>query len=577
MDDADLLALIATLVDGEDRVSATRRAAAELGADEMIVLSLDPGTDAYLPVRGSRKTLPGGVEWQTFLAGLGRFPVQHGRLPALKEGEPIAAIACSNAGTAVVLLGGVVEHALVARLCSMLPLFGVVLRSQQALAIAQGELAASRYELKQSAALMKSLDETRRQHDRTLIELDAQAHSLSSARARAEDATVAKDRFLAMLGHELRNPLSPIVTALELVRHRGLWSPEHDIMQRQVRHLLRLVDDLLDIARITGDKLVLARENLEMSAVLELALEMSSPLLEHRRHHIDARVPASGLYVFGDKARLAQVFSNLITNAAKYSNPGAPITITAQRCDDVVRVEVADQGIGIDGQMLEAVFEMFEQQQRGLDRSEGGLGLGLAIVRNLVVQHGGRVEALSEGHGHGSRFVVQLPATTTAPFDTSSTNVQAAAQGRLRGAVLVVDDNADAASTLASVLRYAGFDVRTAKDGLSALRIAAEFRPDAALLDIGLPVMDGYELARRLRAEYQAGIRLVAITGYGRESDRLLAQTAGFEAHLVKPVDWAVLERTLLDLLGQGTEAVKSPAAEQPLVAAPAAVLPRNG
>jgi len=549
----DLLALIATLVDG-DRVAATRKVAAALGADEVIVLSRDPGTGAYLPVPGSRKTLPGGVEWRQLLTGLARGGVQRAQLPALEDRQPVAATACSNEDTAIVLLGAEVEEALLARLCAILPLFGVVLRSQQALAIAQGELAASRYELKQSAALMKSLDETRRQHDRTLIELDAQADSLSSARARAEEATVAKDRFLAMLGHELRNPLSPIVTALELIRHRGLWSPEHDIMQRQVRHLLRLVDDLLDIARITGDKLVLARENVELSAVVELALEMASPLLEQGRHPIDVRVPAGGLGVFGDKARLAQVFSNLITNAAKYSDKGAPITITAQRCDEVVRVEVADEGIGIDRQMLEGVFEMFEQQRRGLDRSQGGLGLGLAIVRNLVVQHGGRVWALSEGHGHGSRFVVELPASHSAPGDTGSTGAEVAASGLVHGSVLVVDDNADAASTLASVLRYAGFNVRTANDGLSALRIASEFHPDAALLDIGLPVMDGYELARRLRVEYKADIRLVAITGYGRDGDRLLAKAAGFDAHLVKPVDCVAVERTLLALLGTAAD-----------------------
>ncbi|MDQ3289247.1 MAG: ATP-binding protein [Pseudomonadota bacterium] len=554
MGDTDLLALIAKLVDAEDRAAATRAAAAALGAEEMILLSRDPGTDAYLPVPGSRRTLPGGLEWHRFLAGLGKGGSQRAKLPVSDEREPVAAVACSDEDTAIVLLGSDVDDGLVAGLCSVLPLLRVMLRSQQALAIAQGELAASRYELKQSAALMKSLDEARRQHDRSLIELDAQAHSLCSARARAEQATLAKDRFLAMLGHELRNPLSPIVTALELIRHRGLWSPEHEIMQRQVRHLLRLVDDLLDISRITGDKLVLARENLELASVIEHAVEMSSPLLEQRRHHLDARVPVRGLAVFGDPARLAQVFSNLITNAAKYSNPGSPITITAHRCGDVARVEVIDQGIGIDPSMLEGVFEMFEQQERGLDRSQGGLGLGLAIVRNLVVQHGGRVEALSEGQGHGSRFVVELPLVTCASQHAGGAEVEASESGHMRGTVLVVDDNEDAASTLASVLRYAGFEVRTASEGLSALRIAAEFRPDAALLDIGLPVMDGYELARRLRAEYGAGIRLVAITGYGRDSDREQAARAGFDMHLVKPVDLNVLERTLLDLVGTARE-----------------------
>ena len=545
----DFIASVAALAEVEGRAAAARQLAAALGAQDLLVLSHDPEAAAFLPVLGLRKTLPGGERWRAFLAMLAQPGVHRGEVTAADGDAIVAAVACAGDEAAIVLLGGEVGDDDAGRLCAVLPLLAVTLRTQQALAVSAGELAAARYELKQSASLMRALDDARSQVDRTLIKLDAQARSLQEARLRAEEATLAKDRFMAMLGHELRNPIAPIVTALELLRHRGLWSPEHDIMQRQVGHLMRLVNDLLDVARITGGKLVLEREPVELATVIGRALEMSGPLLDQRRHQVHVDVADTGLCVFGDVGRLAQVFANLLTNASKYSDPGTPITIGARHDGALATIEVIDQGMGIDPGMLEGVFTLFEQQGRGIDRAQGGLGLGLAIVRNLVAEHGGRVHAHSDGVGRGSRFVVDLPLATgerCMPTAVASVAMDTAGGG---GRVMLVDDNADAAATLAMALRMVGYDVRTAGDGLAALRIAGEFHPDAALLDIGLPVMDGYELATRLRERCGDATRLIALTGYGQRSDRLRAHQAGFEAHLVKPVEFGEVHRTLEQLL----------------------------
>lgn len=562
MQAVELTKLLAALAEPGDRTDDARRVATALGAVDLVILIQDVETDVYLPSLGLRKTLPGGPEWRGLLASLRNPGIHRAQVPAFDGQSLIAAVACSGERTSAVLLGGHVSDEDADLLRAMLPLLAISLRTQQALAVAIGELSAARYELKQSASLMKSLDEARTQVDRTLIKVDAQARSLEKARKQAEDATLAKDRFMAMLGHELRNPLAPIVTALELLKHRGLWSLEHDIMQRQVGHLMRLVNDLLDMSRIAGGKLVLELEPVELSTAIARALEMTSPLLDQRRNHVELVVPESGLCVAGDMARLAQVFSNLLTNACKYSDPGTQITVTARRDGDNAIVEVVDQGIGIDADMLEAVFGLFEQQGRGLDRAQGGLGLGLAIVRNLVAQHGGKVRAYSDGHGCGSRFVVELPLLgngTCAPSKKAGVTADAT---DMHGRILLVDDNTDAASTLAMALRMVGFNVRTAADGLTALRIAEEFCPEVALLDIGLPVMDGYELAERLRKRCGDATKLVALTGYGQRSDRVRATEAGFDAHLVKPVDFSAVLLTLTRMLDRTPADASSPSSE---------------
>ena len=375
---------------------------------------------------------------------------------------------------------------------------------------------------------------------------------LTRARHDAEIANRAKDEFLAMLGHELRNPLAPILTALQLLRLRGVQGGqrEREIIERQVKHLVALVDDLLDVSRITRGKIQLHRSTFELSEALARAIETASPLLEQKRHVVEIDVPHSGLAVDGDLQRLAQVVANLLTNAAKYTEDGGHIRIVAAAEDDEIVLRVRDTGIGIAPDTLPRIFDLFVQERQAMDRAQGGLGLGLAIVRSLVELHGGRVEAHSEGIGHGAEFTLRLPRTSAITTDkvvtaTESREVVARAARPYR--VLIVDDNYDAAAMLAEALTLYGHTVRMAHDGVEALRTAEAFKPDVALVDIGLPVVDGYELGQQL-AEHPglSGIRLIAVTGYGQEQDRSRSRNVGFVGHLVKPVDLDQL-RKLLD------------------------------
>ncbi len=358
-----------------------------------------------------------------------------------------------------------------------------------------------------------------------------------------ESAARAKDEFLAMLGHELRNPLSPIVTALQLMRLRGegRTTREQDVIERQVNHLVRLVDDLLDVSRITRGKVELRLESVEIADVVAKAIEIASFLLEQRRHRLVVDTPDRGLRCQGDPVRLAQVVANLLTNAARYTDVGGTIRIWARHEGEEIALGVKDNGSGIPPEMLPHLFDLFVQGRRTSDRSEGGLGIGLTLVKNLVALHGGTVSAWSDGPGTGSEFVIRLPAGR--PTTAASAPDRGPAVTGPSTRVLVVDDNADAAESLAALLRMAGHEVAVAHDPLTALRVAPAFRPAVAILDIGLPVMDGYELATRLRTELGFPCHLIALSGYGQEHDRERSAAAGIQDHLVKPADPAVILR----------------------------------
>jgi PAS domain S-box-containing protein len=367
----------------------------------------------------------------------------------------------------------------------------------------------------------------------------------------AESANRSKDEFLAMLGHELRNPLAPISTALELMKLEGTsaFKMEREIIERQVDHLTRLVDDLLDISRITSGKTEMERKRVEIADVVARAIEIATPLIAKRSHHVNVSL-AEGLAVDGDPLRLAQIISNLLTNAAKYTEPGGHIEVTAARDGDLVTLSVRDDGIGIAPEMIERVFDLFTQAQQSIERARGGLGLGLSIVRSLVAQHGGSVRAESKGRGQGSLFTVTLPPSTDSSPPLSRGHVQReilAARGESRR-VLIVDDNIDAAELLSIALERRGHETRVTHDGPSALELLDSFTPDVAVLDIGLPVMDGYALAQRLRVIPRlASTRLIALTGYGQAKDRQRSSDAGFVAHLVKPVRFEELDSLLND------------------------------
>jgi signal transduction histidine kinase/CheY-like chemotaxis protein len=383
-------------------------------------------------------------------------------------------------------------------------------------------------------------------------ELERLLASESQARNAAQEASRAKDDFMAILGHELRNPLSPIVTAIEVMRLRGVSSREQEIIERQARHLGRLVDDLLDVSRIARGKVDLHRGMLEVSDIVQRGVEMASPLFEKRGQRLVVDVPFTGLPVFVDPARLAQVISNLLTNASKFSGAGCEVRIAAWRAGQIARISVHDQGIGIPADMLVKIFDSFVQHRVAGQEGSSGLGLGLSVVRSLVRLHGGTVTAQSGGKGQGSEFVVELPLAAWTQDALSVNSVVATAPTRpLPGGcgkrVLLVDDNPDAAELLSVVLMQLGYEVAVAADGPSALRLAPQFEPEVALLDIGLNVMDGYELARRLLllTPISRKPRLIAITGYGQESDRRRSAEAGFAMHLVKPVTLEVLAKAL--------------------------------
>lgn len=368
-------------------------------------------------------------------------------------------------------------------------------------------------------------------------------------RAAAEEANRRKDEFLAMLAHELRNPLAPIRNAVEIMRQLDSIGPEthwiREMIDRQLRRLTRLVDDLLDVSRITRGKIRLQLARVDAATVVTSAVETSRPLVESRKHELTVDLPPEPIQLMADSDRLAQVLSNLLNNAAKYTNVGGRIGLTVTREKQEVLFRVRDTGAGISADMLPHIFDPFTQVDQSLDRAQGGLGIGLTLARRLVEMHQGSVQATSAGLGQGSEFVVRLPVLTAAPSPAAPAplnGVKAPPSAAPRARVLVVDDNVDAADTLATLVRLSGHEVRTVYDGPAALAAAQEYHPEVVLLDIGLPGLDGYEVARRLRRQTEGEqVLIAAVTGYGQDQDRLRSQQAGFDAHLVKPVELAAL------------------------------------
>jgi PAS domain S-box-containing protein len=369
------------------------------------------------------------------------------------------------------------------------------------------------------------------------------------------DADRRKDEFLAMLSHELRNPLSPIVTAAHVLKSRCAQEPliqrQCAVIQHQIRNMSRLLDDLLDLSRVTHGTVQLQKEPLDLSALARQAIEATRELVRVREHTLEVDLSDTPLPVTADRLRLEQVMVNLLNNAAKYTDPGGQITVRTFRDRDEVVLQVADTGIGMSAELLPRIFDLFTQGERGLDRSQGGLGIGLTLVKNLIELHGGSVRVESPGAGRGSRFTVRLPAERQPRNVPASSRVAAAngavGSGRVRR-VLIVDDNRDGAEALAELLGLWKYDTRVAFDGGSALALAADYRPDAVILDIGMPGMDGYETARRLREDSSLrSARLIALTGYGRSEDRERARSAGFDVHLTKPLDPQAIHDILED------------------------------
>jgi signal transduction histidine kinase/ActR/RegA family two-component response regulator len=406
--------------------------------------------------------------------------------------------------------------------------------------------------------LCESLHRTRRRLEAEQENLRQSIELQRKMRDALTESDRRKDEFLATLAHELRNPLAPIRSATHILRAMLPPTPQlhwaRDVIDRQVTQMARLIDDLMDVSRITRGVFDLRREHVALDEVIRGAVETSRPLIDASGHELVVHLPPESLYLDADTIRLAQVFANLLNNAAKYTAPGGRIAVSVAREPALVSVTVQDSGIGIPTDMLTRVFEPFTQLDRSLERSRGGLGIGLALARRLVEMHGGTIEAHSSGPGEGSRFVVRLPLSAQQGIPrppSHESRVPTPAVGRHR--ILVADDNSDSATSLSILLNEAGYEVRTAGNGVQALETAEQFRPDIALLDIGMPQLNGYDVARQLRKQpWGRRALLIAVTGWGGADHRQQTTQAGFDHHLTKPVDPAALTRLLASMLAEG-------------------------
>ncbi len=436
------------------------------------------------------------------------------------------------------------------------PIAHVARVAQQVMAQRDWRLRAPAAETREIAALVDAFNGM-------LAEMEANSAELGrevAERQRAEDGLRAadrrKDEFLATLAHEIRNPLAPMTNALSLLRREAVTPAVRDkalgILDRQLRHVVRLIDDLLDVSRITTGKLSLQMAHVDLHQVLRSALELIEPTARARRLQLVATIPATACWLIGDSARLLQVFSNLLSNACRYTPEGGRVDVQATIDPTTVRVDVNDTGVGIEPAMQERVFELFEQGDKSLERGNTGLGIGLTLARQLVLLHGGSISVASDGIGRGSTFTVRLPIAGSAPAQLGDSTPKLVA-ARLAGLrVLVADDNVDFASSLQAALESAGIDVRIAHDGRTALSMARSRPVDIAILDIGMPGLNGYDLARELRGDpATAAIVLFAVSGWGQASDKDLASRAGFDKHFVKPV----APETLLEAIAESIAA----------------------
>jgi len=405
---------------------------------------------------------------------------------------------------------------------------------------------------------------------RTAIKARLRQYELRDRMQALRNSDKQKDEFLATLSHELRNPLAPIRNALHILRLAGADEQTRarviDTMERQTANVIRLVDDLLELSRINEGRIELRKERIKLQSILRSALEASAPLVEAAGHELVVHQPEQPILLHADPVRLIQVISNLLNNAAKYSERGGKVILTARSAGTEAVISVRDSGIGIPPEMLDRIFEMFVQVDTSLERTRQGLGIGLTLVKRLVELHGGDVQARSEGRGKGSEFIVRLPAFTDQRAVTDGPPAPAPAGNErrrtdlVRFRILVVDDHHDSAESLATLLRLLGHEVRVVYDGPAALETARTFKPQVGLLDIGMPGMDGVELARRLRRDPELkDALLVALTGYGRDEDRQRSSEAGFDAHLVKPVDVPALNALLAQRAVPGPAPVSIP------------------
>lgn len=535
-------------------VPATRKHGAEalarfIGAARALLFVPDPETGTLLPAPGFPQTVSGGPSWRAFLAQLTEYAERRGAASIesgveLPRGEMHDASARRTASGAVfVVFGSGVRADALARVWPVVEVVGALARAEMIAEVSRGEAAAAREASREAARLLNALDHARADLADALRRAERLNDELAEAHRR-------KDDFLALLGHELRNPLAAISGALGVL---ASTSPQSDsekrargILDRQTAQLTRLVGDLLDVARVMRGKIELRSEDVRLGDVVRTAIEASSNIVASKGHHIECEIDHD-VWMKGDAARLEQVVANLIGNAARYTSPAGRIDVRVYVDGGDAAVAVKDSGIGIAPDMLNAVFEPFVQIAPTIDRAAGGLGIGLTIVRRIVELHGGRVDVVS-AEGHGTTFTLRFPRATNVTPPADHLALPRAPGKRARKLVLVVDDNVDAAEMLAEMLERFGYDPRIAHNGASAIASALAEPPHLVLLDIGLPDIDGYAVARKLRTmDALRGTKLVALTGYGRPQDRCAAKEAGFDEHLLKPARLEDIVKLLQD------------------------------
>ncbi len=525
------------------RREAASALATSMGGEQLLIFVRDPELSILLPAPGFQQTLPGGPAWCQILEACNQPGTFRAEVPFPTLRETVSACAvCIPGGTAAILLGGEARAERMESFLRLLPVLGAMFQCELSAKSASGQVQSAREAAQHAHTLAASLDKTRGELERALTEAGRLNQQLT-------DADLRKDEFLAMLAHELRNPLSPMITALHLFQRRQpQGSPptrELEIVSRQLSQLTRLIDDLMDVSRITRGRVELREERSELSEILSRAIETTIPTIEARRHKLSVTGTESPVFLMVDSVRMTQVFSNLLHNAAKYSDPNGQIRVVVQSRAKDVRIRIEDEGVGMSAEVLPRVFDLFVQAPRSLDRAQGGLGIGLSVVRGLVELHGGEVTASSAGLGKGSQFEVTLPIVEPPAVAAEPPTLPQAPVAPVRAMrVLIVEDSKDAAETLAELLELQGHSPQIAHHGLMALEIASSFRPEVVLLDIGLPGMDGLEVARRMRLMLR-DVRLVALSGYGQEKDRQNGRDAGFDDYLVKPVDLELLAQVM--------------------------------
>lgn len=545
----ELVSIFIELQNPGTRFVATSKLALYAGVAQVLIFGRDAEVGIFLPAPGLPQTLRAGRRWQDFLRQCAEAGSAEASLPSAEfdTDSPVWGQCDSGGKVIVVFIGAEPAAPTRAAIVALLPLIGAKLAGELAEIAAVGLAAAARESHRRANELNTALDVSRRELQSAYQRVEDELVFRREAEAKLRDADRRKDEFLAMLAHELRNPLAPIGMAAKILRV-GQMTPDRvkqtcEIIDRQIRHMTKLLDDLLDVSRVTRGLVVLTQGVHDIVAIVRDAVEQARPLIDARCHHLSLTVPAQAAQVRGDGTRLVQIVTNLLNNAAKYTPQGGVIELELKLDAGTVQIVVRDNGTGIDASLLPHIFDLFVQGERSFDRAQGGLGIGLALVKSLVEQHDGSIGVASAGHGAGSEFTIRLPrAQAVTPALEIPPHGNTAESRALK--ILIVDDNADAADTLSMYLSTFGHQLHVAYEGHRGLALAAGAAPDVLLLDIGLPDIDGYQLARRLRALPQtAHATLIALTGYGQDSDRERSIAAGFDHHLTKPVDVAALLR----------------------------------